>query len=75
MGFFPRAVIPLGKIILPSLGGDTTVVIGYALILPASWTGSLGMESEICTVRVGTCDDTDTFELQYLSLGNIPLSE
>jgi hypothetical protein len=75
MGFVPSTTIRLGKIVLPSVGEDVRVVIGSFLVLPAWLTGSFGMESETCTVTVGTCDDTDTFELQYWGIGNIPLSE
>jgi hypothetical protein len=69
-----KSILKAGWVRLPSLGSDTTVIIQTMWIWPAWWTQSIGRGSETCTVTVGTCPDTDTFELIYGSFGN-PLSE
>jgi hypothetical protein len=70
-----KSVLKLGKVVLPNFGTNTTVILQAGLIWPAWWTQSLALDSETCTVTVGSCGATDTFELDYLSLGAIPLSE
>jgi hypothetical protein len=60
------SILPFGKFIVPSFGTNTTVIIQNVLIWPVWVTQSGGMESETCTVTVGDCAATDTFELNYL---------
>ena len=72
-GLFP-AILQTGKIIIPSLGTNTTVIWQTALIWPALLTGNFGEENETCTVTVAGCDETDDFELDILSL-SVPLDE
>jgi hypothetical protein len=70
MGFAPRAVpVSLIKFVI----GD--VIFQPVIVQSALATGSLEMENETCTVTVGDCKDTDTFDLQYLNFGGIPLSD
>ena len=73
-GLFP-AILKTGKVVVPSLGTNTTMIWQTALIWPALLTGNFGEESETCTVQVAGCDATDTFELDILSIGGIPLGE
>mgnify|MGYP003573554383 FL=1 len=61
-GLFP-AILQTGKVIVPNLGTNTTMIWQTALIWPALLTGNFGEESETCTVQVAGCDATDTFEL------------
>ena len=74
-GILGASVLKTGRLALPILGEDTTRILQTIAIWPAWWTQSLGEESETCTVTVGDCPDKDTFDLDYLSLGNFPLSE
>jgi hypothetical protein len=67
------SVLKTGKYVQPNLGTNTTVIWQTALIWPAWWTQSLGLESETCTVTVGDCPATDTFELEYRWIFGIPL--
>ena len=69
------AILKTGKTVVPNLGTNTTMIWQSALIWPAAITQSLEWESETCTVTVGDCAATDTFELEYLSIFGIPLSE
>ena len=68
-----KSVLKTGKFIQPNFGTNTTVIWQSALIWPAWWTQSFGLESETCTVTVGDCPATDTFELEYRSAFGIPL--
>ena len=70
-----KSVLKTGKFIQPNFGTNTTVIWQSALIWPAWWTQSFGLESETCTVTVGDCAAADTFELTYQSFLGIPLSE
>ena len=74
-GALSKSVLKTGKWIQPNFGTNTTVIWQTALIWPAWWTQSMGLESETCTVTVGDCPATDTFELNYLSVLGIPLSQ
>jgi hypothetical protein len=74
-GFLSKAILKTGKVVFPNFGTNTKVLLQTGIILPAWWTQSFDLDSETCTVTVGDCDATDTFELNYLSLGGIPLSE
>ena len=73
-GLFP-SILKTGKTVLPNLGTNTTMIWQTALIWPAIVTGNFGDESETCTVTVGDCPTTDTFELDILSIFGIPLSQ
>jgi hypothetical protein len=64
-----------GKVVVPNFGTNTTVIWQTALVWPAFLTRNMGEESEICAVTVGDCQSTDTFELQLLSIGGIPLGK
>ena len=72
--YFP-SLLKTGKVVIPPLGTNTTVIWQTGIVLPAILTQSLELDSETCTVTVGDCATTDTFELDYLSLGPIPLSQ
>jgi hypothetical protein len=72
--YFP-SLLKTGKVVIPPLGTNTTVIWQTGIVLPALLTQSLELDSETCTVTVGDCAATDTFELNYLSLGAIPLSQ
>jgi hypothetical protein len=72
--FFP-SITKTGKIIQPNFGTNTTVIWQTGIIWPAILTQSLDLQSETCTVTVGDCQATDTFELDYLSFIGIPLSK
>jgi len=72
--YFP-SILKTGKVVIPPLGTNTTVIWQTGIVLPAILTQSLERDSETCTVTVGDCADTDTFELDYLSFGSIPLGE
>ena len=74
MGAFP-SITQTGKIVIPSFGTNTTVIWQTGIIWPAFLTGSQGRQVETCTVTVGDCPATDTFELNYLTLIGIPVSE
>jgi hypothetical protein len=69
------SILQTGKVVAPNLGTNTTVIWQTALIWPAFLTRNMGEESEICAVTVGDCQSADTFELQLLSVGGIPLSK
>jgi len=70
-----KSVVKTGKVIQPNFGTNTTVIWQTAVIPPAWWTQSFGLESETCTVTVGNCQASDTFELKYQKFIGIPLSE
>ncbi len=72
--YFP-SLLKTGKVVIPPLGTNTTVIWQTGIVLPAILTQSLELDSETCTVTVGDCAATDTFELNYLSFGSIPLSQ
>ena len=63
---FPSAIIRVGKITLR----DTWLGV---VILPAWMTGTSDWESETCTVTVGDCPATDTFQLDYSLIFGIPV--
>jgi hypothetical protein len=69
------SILQTGKVVAPNLGTNTTVIWQTALIWPAFLTRNLGEESEICAVTVGDCQSTDTFDLQLLRVGGIPLGK
>ena len=60
------SVLQTGKVIQPPLGTNTTVIWQTVIVWPTWITQSGGRESETCTVTVGECAATDTFELSYL---------
>ena len=66
-----KSVIPLVKLVNPTSG----IIYQLAIIPPAIATGNFDAESETITVAVEGCDKTDTFDLDFLSLGPIPLSK
>jgi len=66
-----KSVIPLVKLVNPT----TRIIYQLAIIPPAIATGNFDAESETITVAVEGCDKTDTFDLDFLSLGPIPLSK
>lgn len=68
-----KSVFKTGKVVLPNFGTNTTVIWQTGIIWPAWWTQSFDLESETCTVTVGDCTATDTFELEYRFIFGIPL--
>jgi hypothetical protein len=60
------SVFQTGKVIIPNLGTNTTVILQTVIVWPSWITQSGGREVETCTVTVGECAATDTFDLNYL---------
>ena len=60
------SILQTGKIIQPNFGTNTTVIWQTVIVWPSWITQSGGRGSETCTVTVGECAATDTFELSYL---------
>ena len=60
------SVFQTGKVIQPNFGTNTTVIWQTVIVWPSWITQSGGRELETCTVTVGDCGATDTFELSYL---------
>ena len=70
--FGSNAIRQLIAIPQPSFGTNTRVIWYIGITLPVSLTGIQGRQSETCTVTVGDCQSTDSFELNYRPF---PLSE
>ena len=75
-GLFP-SILKTGKVVVPNLGTNTTMIWQTALIWPAILTQNMDADREECTLTVnnGTCSASDTFELDILSIGGIPLGK
>jgi len=65
-----NSVIPLVNLVTP-----TGTIYQLVIIPPAIATGNFDAESETITVAVEGCAQTDTFDLQLLKFGPIPLSK
>jgi hypothetical protein len=62
------------KVVIPPLGTTTSTEIWYGIIVwPAILTANFNGSYETCTVSVEGCEGSDTFELNILSIGAIPL--
>ena len=62
--------------VIPPLGNTTLTEIWYGIIVwPAILTGNFNGAYETCTVSVEGCEGSDTFELNILSIGAIPLQD
>jgi hypothetical protein len=70
--FLTSAIFKTGTFVVPSSGTNTRVILQGGIILPVWVTGSQGRQSETCTVTVGDCQSTDSFELNYFPF---PLSK
>lgn len=66
-----KSVIPLAKLVV----AETGTINQLAIIPPAILTGNFGDDSETITVAVAGCAQTDTFDLNILKLGPIPLNK
>jgi hypothetical protein len=65
-----KSIIPLVKLVNPEAGS----IYQLAIISPAILTGNFDAESETITVAVEGCTQTDTFTLNLVNFGPIPLS-
>ena len=64
------------KVVIPPFGTTNSTEIWYGIIAwPAILTGNFNGEHERCTVSVEGCEGSDTFQLNILSIGAIPLQD
>ena len=66
-GLFNLAsVLKTGKVVQPIFGSDSAIIWQTVIVWPTWITQTGGGENETCTVTVEDCEDTGTFELNYL---------